>query len=227
VHLILRCRKDAKLCNRSTKKRKFYDESSYTPYEIYKDENLPTQKAIFYYGRRNCMGKMKEKKEVYWQRGAQKRELRCLVVWGIKYRRNKKGNINYRDPMYLLTTNLKIEAKTLVQWYFYRWEIEVTHRELKNDLGISQAQVRNEVSVERCPKMVALSNGIIHLAKILLDEKGEKGYLEPPKWYKNRKRISLEYLRKKLREELIKSEKTIKILNFEVSWKSIFERIAA
>lgn len=227
IHLVLRCRKDAKLCERSKKKRKFYEDEHFTPHGIYKDEKISTQKSLFFYGRKNVNGKFKEKKEVYWQRGAQKRELRCLVVFGMKYRKNKNGNINYREPMYLLTTHLKLDAKTLIQLYLYRWEIEVTHRELKNDLGISQAQVWNELSVERCPKIIALANSIIHLAKMMLNEDDDDNYLEPPKWYKKRKRISLEYLRRRLREEIVNSEFFKKIFDLELSWESLFGRIAA
>jgi hypothetical protein len=128
--------------------------------------------------------------------------LRTLVVYGVKYRRNKNGYENYREPMYLLTTDLTSDMEILIQYYLYRWEIEVTHRELKNDLGISQAQVTNEVSVERCPKTVGIANSVIKLAHVLLEKGGERedsSYAAPPKWYTNRERISIAYMRRRLR----------------------------
>lgn len=228
VELIVRCRKDAQLCNRSTKKRTFYGKEKFTPHDLYKDEATDPRKAYVFYGRKTIQIKYKEKAEVYWQRGAQKRPLRNIVVYGVKYRRHKNRHTHYREPIYLLTTSHSLNTKKVIQYYIFRWEIEVTHRELKNNLGVSQAQVVNEVSVERCPKVVALANSVIHLAHILLEEKDDSGYLPAPKWDKNRKRISLEYLRRRVRKELIENPQYAwVILDQGLSWRSLFERIAA
>lgn len=224
VHLTVRCRKDAKLCERSEETRKFYGKK-FTPREIYEDKSIETRKNLFFYGRKLVQLKLKEKCEIYWQTGAKKRPLKVFVVFGTKYRRNKNGYENYREPMYLLTTDLKTKSNTLIQLYIYRWEIEVVHRELKNDLGISQAQVTNEVSVERCPKVVALANAMAHLAAIQLEN--TINYLPPPKWYKRKKRTSLEDIRRKLRAEVVENEELKKILSLDLSWRDIFERIAA
>jgi hypothetical protein len=224
VDLIARCRKDAKLCTKSSQKRKFYDDQKFTPHDIRKDLEIPSGKATVFYGRRTITVNYKEKSEIYWQRGAKKRPLRTLVVYGVKYRRNKNGNENYREPMYLLTTDLSSDTENLIQYYLFRWEIEVTHRELKNDLGISQAQVTNEVSVKRCPQTVGIANSVIKLAHILLEKEGERedsGYATPPKWYTQRKRISIAYMRRRLRLELTS------VPNLEISWRSLFEKIAA
>lgn len=228
VELIVRCRKDAKLCNRCTEKKKFYGAKKFTPYDLYKDEAMDPQKKFVFYGRRTVRVNCKERSEVYWQRGAQKRPLRNIVVYGVKYRRNKNGYTNYREPIYLLTTSYFLNTKTIIQYYLFRWEIEVTHRELKNNLGISQAQVVNEVSVKRCPQVVALANSIVHLAHILLEEEDNSSYLPPPKWDKNRKRISLEYLRRRIRKELTDNPHYAwVILDQGLSWRSLFERVAA
>src|SRR5436190_4266554 len=100
----------------------------------------------------------KEKSAVYWQRGAKKRCLRSIVIHGIKYRKNKNGYTNYREPMYLLTTDLTADVELIIQYYLFRWEIEVAHRELKTDLGISEAQVWNEISVEKCPQTICIAS---------------------------------------------------------------------
>lgn len=224
VNLIARCRKDAKLCNRSSQKRKFYDNQKFTPHDIYKNPEVPSGETTVFYGRKTIKINYKEKSEIYWQRGAQKRSLRTIVVYGVKYRRNKNGYDNYREPMYLLTTDLSSDIEILIQYYLFRWEIEVTHRELKNDLGISQAQVTNEVSVERCPKTVGIANSIIKLAHVLLEKDGERedsSYAAPPKWYAHRKRISIAYMRRRLRLELTSNS------NLGISWQSLFEKIAA
>jgi DDE superfamily endonuclease len=222
VKLIVRCRKDAKLCKKSLKKRKFYDDKKFTPYDIYKDPEISSKEAEIFYGRKNIKLKYKEESEVYWQRGAKKCPLKAIIVHGVKYRRNKNGYENYREPMYLLTMDLGSHTKNLIQYYLYRWEIEVTHRELKNDLGISQAQVTNEISVGRCPKTIGIANSLIKLAHILLEKEGKNEiYAMPPKWYKDRKRISLAYMRRRLRTEMTSN------LHSSISWRSLFEKIAA
>lgn len=227
VELILRCRKDAKLCEKSTDTRKFYDSNKFTPHEIYKDSTLPKKVGCFFYGRDTRRISYKQKLNVYWQTGAQKRPLRCVIVHGVPYRKKKSGYTTYREPMYLLSTDLNSDVRTLVQFYFYRWEIEVIHRELKNDLGIGQPQVWNETSVERCPKLIALANSIIHLACFTLGEKDDTAYLKAPKWYTTRTRISLEYLRRRLREEVVNSDILDEIIAVKLSWKDMIDRIAA
>ena len=227
MELILRCRKDAKLCEKSQDKRRFYDSQTFTPHSMYKDQTIPARIGFFFYGRNTRRMKYKEKLNVYWQTGAQKRPLRCITVHGVRYRRNRNGYVNYREPIYLLSTDLKTDVKKLIQFYFYRWEIEVNHREIKNDLGIGQPQVWNEKSVERCPKLIALANSIIHLAHLNLKEKCDSAYLKPPKWYKFRKRISLEYMRRRLREEVINNDLLKEIIGLSITWKDLLMRVAA
>jgi hypothetical protein len=47
--------------------------------------------------------------------------------------------MSYRDPAYLLTTDLRGSLKQLLQIYFDRCQIEVNHREEKDTLGVGQA----------------------------------------------------------------------------------------
>ena len=71
----------------------------------------------------------KELGDVYWQRGAARRPLRLLVLAPIPYRKRKSGRLYYRDPAYLLTTDLRSSVTQLLQIYFDRWQIEVNHSE--------------------------------------------------------------------------------------------------
>ncbi|EQD69975.1 hypothetical protein B1A_06544 [mine drainage metagenome] len=58
----------------------------------------------------------------------------------------------YRDPAFLLTTDLVSPDKVLLQAYFDRWEIEVNHRDEKDLLGVDQAQVWSEEATWRVPQ---------------------------------------------------------------------------
>jgi len=62
------------------------------------------------------------------------------------YRKRKSGRLYYRQPAYLLTTDLVSPAKSLLQIYFDRWQIEVNHREEQDTLGVGQAQLWNPTS---------------------------------------------------------------------------------
>lgn len=91
---------------------------------------------------------------MYWQRGAKQRPLRLIVVAPTPYRKSKRKKLYYRDPAYLLTTDLRSSLKQLLQIYFDRWQIEVNHREEKDTLGVGQAQLWNATSV---PKQLVLA----------------------------------------------------------------------
>ena len=45
-------------------------------------------------------------------------------------------------------------AAVLLQDYFDRWGIEVNHRDVKEILGVGQAQVWNEKSVSKVPALL-------------------------------------------------------------------------
>jgi hypothetical protein len=62
----------------------------------------------------------KELSKVYWQGGAKKRTVRLLVVAPVGYRTSKNGRQYYRQPAYLLTTDLNTLAVVLLQDYFDR-----------------------------------------------------------------------------------------------------------
>jgi hypothetical protein len=62
----------------------------------------------------------KELSGIYWQGGAKKKPLRLLVVAPVGYRTSKHGRKYYRQPAYLLTTDLTTPAAVLLQDYFER-----------------------------------------------------------------------------------------------------------
>jgi hypothetical protein len=67
------------------------------------------------------------------------------------YRKRKSSKLSYRQPAYLLTTDLNSSVKQLLQIYFDRWQIEVNHYDEKNTLGVGQAQLWNVTSVPKQP----------------------------------------------------------------------------
>ena len=108
-----------------------------------RDSRARWQKAVIFHGGCYREVRYKELTKVYWQGGAKKREVRLLVVAPVGYRTTKKGRKYYRQPAYLLTTDLTTPAVELLQAYFDRWGIEVNHRDEKEIIGVGEAQVWN------------------------------------------------------------------------------------
>jgi hypothetical protein len=88
-------------------------------------------------------------RNICWQRDAGKRALRLVVIAPTRYRKCKSRRLYYRDPAYLLPTDISSSLKQLLQIYFDRWQIEVNHREEKDTLGVGQAQLWNVTSVPK------------------------------------------------------------------------------
>ena len=88
--------------------------------------------------------------------------------------------------------------------YFNRIEIEQNHRDMKNSLGLGQAQVWSEVSVECHAQTIMLGYSILLLStlKAFGPNKEADDYLPPPKWYRGRLRPTIEDMRRRLRQEL-------------------------
>jgi hypothetical protein len=142
--LIARARKDAKLCAAAPAgSRRRYAESKFTPEQVRQDETIPWRTIKLFYGGKRRQIRYKEVSQVLWQSGARTRPLRLFVLAPTPYRKRKSSRLYYRQPAYLLTTDLLSAVRHLVQIYLDRWQIEVNHREEKDTLGVGQAQLWN------------------------------------------------------------------------------------
>jgi len=168
MEIIARARKDAVLCFRASMgSRRFYDLNKFTPEQVRQDESIPWNETKLFYGGKRRRVRYKLLSGLYWQGGARKRTLRLLVVAPTPYRKRKSGRLYYRQPAYLLTTDLRGHAHTLLQIYFDRWQIEVNHREEKDTLGVGQAQLWNPISVPKQPVLAVASYSALLLASLL------------------------------------------------------------
>jgi hypothetical protein len=130
--------KDAKLCKPyQGSLRKFYSDEKFTPESIRKNESISWQEDSFYYGGEWRTIRFKEVNRLLWQRGTKKKLLRLLVLAPLPYVRG--GRRNYRDPAYLLTTDLEGSIKLLIQSYLDHWQIECapqSHKGGKQELRL-------------------------------------------------------------------------------------------
>ncbi len=129
-----------------TGSRRFYGVEKFRPEQVRRDETIVWKTTKLFYGGKRRKIRYKEVNEVYWQGGARRTPLRLLVVAPTPYSKRLSSKMYYRQPAYLLTTDLASQARELLQIYFDRWQIEVNHREEKDTLGVGQAPRRRSRS---------------------------------------------------------------------------------
>jgi hypothetical protein len=183
VRLIARCRKDAKLCKpyNGLSRRRVYDDKKFTPEEVRQDERIPWKRKVFFYGGEWREIRYKEVNHVLWASGAKRKLLRLIVISPLPYVRG--GKRNYRLPAYLLSTDIEAVVELLIQAYLDRVQIEFNHREEKSVLGIGEAQVRNNHSVEHQPALCVAAYSSLLLSSIqIYADKPHPDFGEEPLW---------------------------------------------
>lgn len=203
TELLVRSRKDASLCLRAQEGgRRFYAKEKFTPLGVRQDEAVPWHTKRLRYGGKKRKVRYKEVGDVYWQGGARKRMLRVIVIAPTPYRKRKSSKLYYRQPAYLLTTDLHSSAAKLIQIYLDRWEIEINHREEKDTLGVGQAQLWNENSVPRQPVLAVAAYSALLLAGIrAFGTQRGAAYAPLPAWRRKARRPSCLDLIALLRKE--------------------------
>ena len=204
--LVLRCRRDAKLhlpAKPSEGPRRVYGKRKFTPESVRRDRRRKWRTVEVWFGGRRREVRCKEVGGVLWQRPAGRRPLRLLVVAPTPYRLSPGSPTCYRDPAYLLVDDLETPVAELLQVYFDRWEIEVNHRDLKQHVGVSDAQVWNDESVDRLPAFMVACYSYLLLASLKAYGPGRgRQYPRPPKWQtRPRARPSCLDLMARFREE--------------------------
>ncbi len=120
-----------------------------TPEQLRQDTKTPWEKCpVFAAGKRHDLN-YKTIDKVLWRGGAGTRPMRLVVIRPLRYRAH--GHTLYRQPAYLLVSDPNVPVGEALQAYFYRWEIEVDQKDEKDLLGVGQAQVWSDSSVERQP----------------------------------------------------------------------------
>jgi len=210
--LIGRIRKDAKLyapaCaqDRAVRgKKRQYGQRAATPEELRQDDSVPWQEVHAYAWGRVHSFRVKTLSPVLWAKAGAHKRLRLVVIAPVGYRLRKGGKLLYRQPAYLICTDPDLPLEKVVQYYLWRWDIEVNHRDEKQLIGVGKAQVRSLRSVERQPALAVASYAMLLAAGSLAFPGDEtNALLPPPKWRKtgSSERPSTARLIHQLRREL-------------------------
>lgn len=229
TELIARARKDARLCFRAPQpSRRFYAPSSFTPEQVRQDESGAWKQTKLFYGGKRRKIRYKEVSEVYWRRGAGRIPLRLFVLAPTPYRKRQSSKLYYRQPAYLLTTDLKHSAPQLLQIYLDRWQIEVNHREEKDTLGVGQAQLWNVDAVPKQPVLVVAAYSALLLASLqAFGSQRGSAYPALPKWRRRAHRPSCLDLITLLRKEMVDHPELVKPLNFQLTDRTLTQAAAA
>lgn len=171
THLIGRIRKDAVLYQVPTDRPdaqrgrpRTYGPRLPTPEELRQDESTPwTSVRVFAAGREHDCD-VKQTAPLLWRKAGCDLPLRVIVIRPLGYRLSKSSRVLYRQPAYLITTDLSSSLEALIQAYFWRWDIEVNHRDEKQLLGVGHAQVRSARSAERAPAFAVASYAMLLIA---------------------------------------------------------------
>jgi len=165
---------------------------------------------------------------VLWQRGSGLLSLRLIVIAPIPYRLSAQAPLDYRQPAYLLTDELSLSVEFLLQAYLDRWQIEVNHRDEKQHLGIADAQVWNDQSVDHVPAFMVAAYAFLLLAS--LDAYGAKrteDYIQPPQWQRRRTRPSCQDLLRQFRKEAFAHPHALQSLEILLSPAAAVQKPAA
>ncbi len=212
THVIGRIRKDAVLHELPEQRQgqrgrpRRYGRRTATPEQIRQDDSIAwTSVRVFAAGREHDCD-IKEVRPLLWRTTGCDLPLRLIVIRPLAYRRSKDAKLLYRQPAYLITTDLETPSDTLVQAYFWRWDIEVNHRDEKQLIGVGQAQVRSPRAAERAPAFAVACYSMLLIAAARAYGLAATDPLEPrPKWLERsaakQTRLSTQQLLSKFRHD--------------------------
>ena len=205
-----RIRKDAVLhdppapsCQRG--RRRSYG-ATVTPEQVRQNESIPWRSIKVFGAGREHDCDIKEIAPLLWRKTGPRLPLRLIVIRPLAYRRSKSSRLLYRQPAFLITTDIHSTVEDLVQAYFWRWDIEVNHRDEKQLIGVGDAQVRSPKSAERVPAFaVACYSMLLISAANAFGVAAAEPVVDRPKWLAgpSRKplRLSTQQLLKRLKQE--------------------------
>jgi DDE superfamily endonuclease len=184
-----RIRKDAKLHfppagpGAATGRRASYGTVAPTPEEL-RTGSEPYQIVRAFAAGQGQEFKIKTLGPVLWRKSGAAQPLRVVVIAPLGYRPRAGAKLQYRQPAYLICTDPDLPLTQLLQYYLWRWGIEVNFREEKTLLGAGEAQVRTEASNRHLPAMVVAAYALLWLSALCLHQRGagQSRGLEPPKW---------------------------------------------
>ena len=188
-----RIRKDAALHHlpagpvAPTGRRPSYGPAAPTPEQLRQDEAVAWQTLSAYAAGRRHDFRIKTLDTVLWRKSGPARKLRLVVIAPLAYKLRAGARTLYRQPAYLVCTDPDLPLQELLQYYLWRWGIEVNFREEKQLLGAGQAQVRTAASNQHLPATVVAAYALLWTAALRSRQAGAAlATVPPPHWRRRR-----------------------------------------
>lgn len=185
-------------------RNRVYGDRAPTPEELRKDTSVPWQRVEAFAAGKTHNFKIKTLTPLRWRPAGKEHDLRLIVIAPLGYRLTKHSRVLYRKAAYLICTNPNASIQELLQAYVWRWDIEVNFRDEKSLLGVGQAQVRHEQSVEKVPALAVAAYAMLLTSAIqAYGPTGKPDSLPSPKWRRKKTlRASTQSLLQHLRHEV-------------------------
>jgi len=182
-----------------------------TPLEWLHDASLPWQSCQLFVAGGLCTLQFKEMTPLCWPKVTGDRPLRLILIKAPGYRLRKGSRLLYRQPAFLITTDLTTPACQLIAAYLARWAVDVNFREEKSLLGVGQAQVRNAQAVARAPAFLAACHAMLLWSSIrAFGDRRTEAFEASPLWRQDQPaRPSTRDLPRLLQKEAANHETTI------------------
>ena len=217
-----RIRKDAKLHlplpegAGAVGRPRLYGPQAPTPEQILADDSIPVVKVRCFAAGELREIPVKVYGPVYWRKAGVDVPLLLVVIKPLGYRLRVGSKLLYRQPAFLICTDVHLDLQLLVQSYIQRWEIECNHRDEKSLLGVAQGQVRSPLAVSRLPQLQVAAYSLLLLASLLCSGfQRTADYLPLPQWRHQGARPALLDLLNLLRQQISARGVDAPMLNFD------------
>jgi hypothetical protein len=186
--LIGRIRKDAKLYALPDQdvhgrgRKRCYGKRVSTPEELRQDESIPWQSVSVYAAGKSHQCKYKTLSPLRWRNAGGDHNLRLVVIAPLAYRLSQHSRLLYRKPVYLVCTDPDLPIEQFIQYYVWRWGIEVNFRDEKTLLGMEQPQVRTPQAVASIPAFFTAAYALLLLASSQVEDLPHSVQSLVPKW---------------------------------------------
>jgi hypothetical protein len=206
-----RIRKDARLCftpdparMKARGRRLRYGDPAPTPEQFRTDESQPWQTVAFRHSGIDHQLRYKRRQNIMWRTAGAEQVLQLIIIAPLAYRLRKGSKLLYRAPGFLICTDPELDPRQVIEAYFQRWDIEVNFRDEKTLLGVGQAQVRAEHSVESAPALTVAAYGMLLVSAQQAFGNSNETLLPLPKWAARSKspRTSTQQIIHQLRAEV-------------------------
>jgi hypothetical protein len=169
------------------------------------DESVAWETVTVFAGGKPRQMRVKTMSPVRWRSAGGGKDLRLVVIAPAGYRLRKGGKLLYGQPSHLICDDVDIPVEELVQAYVWRWGIEGNFRDEKQIIGVGDAHVRKENSVESLPQFLVATYAIAQLAAMKAHGDGNCADSLPlPRWRKDKpsEKVSTSGIISRLRMEL-------------------------